>query len=518
MLESAIHNNRLKLGKKSDTTTNTGTLEEGCPMSGLETEIKTRDPRLYNDDLAPIPSDKRSWGWFEIFNVWSNDVQSLFGYSLAASLFLTYGLSGWAVFAAIILAGFIVMLLVNLSGRPSVKYGIPYPVFARVSMGVFGANFPALIRGIVAIFWYGAQTYFASTAVALLLATLTGSNGGATFLGLTAIGWISYLFVWCFQMFLFWRGIEWIRRFLNWAGPLVYVVMVGLMIVVWIKAGGSLLSEIGNIFSGTGADYHGSAFTAFVAIVGTMVAYFAAVVINFGDFGRFVKDEKEMKKGNLIGLPLNIAFFSFIALIVTAGTVAIFGEQLTNPTDIVAKVDSFPLTIVAAITFFMATIGINLVANFVPPAYDLANLFPSKIDFRIGGMITALIAFPIGALWVAVISQLGIFGFVNTLGAVLAPMYGIMISDYYLVKKQELDTQDLFSGEPGGKYYYDGGWNKKALFAFFPAALFSVASVWMPLLQELSGYAWIIGAALGAVFYYLFACRNEAAATGAMRG
>jgi len=478
-------------------------------MSVQEKHIQNHDPRLYNEDLAPTPMEKRSWGWFEIFNVWSNDVQSLFGYSLAASLFLTYGLNGWAVFAAIILAGIIVMYLVNLSGRPSVKYGIPYPVFARVSMGVFGANFPALIRGIVAIFWYGAQTYFASTAIALLLTTLTGSQGGSTLLGLTTIDWVSYIFVWCFQIFLFWKGIEWIRHFLNWAGPMVYVVMIGLMLVIWVKAGGGLMSEIGSIFSGTGSDYQGSSFSAFVAIVGTMIAYFAAVVINFGDFGRFVRSEAEMKKGNLIGLPLNIAFFSFITLMVTAGTVVIFGEQLTNPTDIVARVDSFPLTVVAAITFFMATIGINLVANFVPPAYDLANLFPSKIDFRIGGMITALIAFPIGALWVAVVSQLGMFGFVNTLGAILAPMYGIMIADYYLVKKEEIDLQDLFSADPTGKYYYQGGWNRKALMAFFPAALFSIASVWAPALQDLSGYAWVIGAALGAILYYFIAPRNE---------
>ena len=283
--------------------------------------------------------------------------------------------------------------------------------------------------------------------------------------------------------------------------------MVGLMIVIWVKAGGSLVSEINNIFSGTGSGYQGTSISAFVAIVGTMVAYFAAVVINFGDFGRFVKSESEMKKGNLIGLPLNIAFFSFIALIVTAGTVVLFGEQLTNPTDIVSKVNSFPLTVIAAITFFMATIGINLVANFVPPAYDLANLFPSKIDFRIGGMITALIAFPIGALWVSVVSQLGIFGFVNTLGAILAPMYGIMVADYYIVKKQSLDVQDLFSTSPEGKYYYTNGWNVRALIAFFPAALFSVASVWVPVIEGLSGYAWIIGAALGAVFYYLTAHR-----------
>ncbi len=484
-------------------------ITRGALMSVQEMQIKDHDPRLYNEDLAPIPSEKRSWGWFEIFNVWSNDVQSLFGYSLAASLFLSYGLNGWAVFGAIILAGFIVMYLVNLSGRPSVKYGIPYPVFARASMGVFGANFPALIRGTVAIFWYGAQTYFASTAIALLLSAVTGSEAGATYLGLTFIDWISYLFVWTFQIFLFWKGIEWIRNFLNWAGPMVYVVMVGLMIVIWIKAGGNLLAETGNIFKGTASDYHGTSLSAFVAIVGTMIAYFGAVVINFGDFGRFVHNEKEMKKGNLIGLPLNIAFFSFITLVVTAGTVVIFGEQLTNPTDMVARVNSLPLTIIAAITFFMATIGINLVANFVPPAYDLANLFPSKINFKTGGIITALIAFPIGALWVAVISQLGIFGFVNSLGAVLAPMYGIMITDYYIVKKQELDVQDLFSTDPKGKYYYTGGWNRKALIAFIPAALFSVASVWVPMLEALSGYAWIIGAALGGSFYYFSACRKN---------
>jgi NCS1 family nucleobase:cation symporter-1 len=478
-------------------------------MSAQEQKIQNRDPRLYNEDLAPIPSDKRTWGWFEIFNVWSNDVQSLFGYSLAASLFLTYGLNGWAVFAAIVLSGIIVMYLVNLSGRPSVKHGIPYPVFARVSMGVFGANFPAVIRGIVAIFWYGAQTYFASTAITLLLTTLVGSEGGSTFLGLTFIGWISYLFVWCFQMYLFWKGVEWIRNFLNWAGPMVYVVMIGLMIVIWIKAGGSLLSEVGNIFSGTGAEYEGSSISAFVAIVGTMIAYFAAVVINFGDFGRFVHNEAEMKKGNLIGLPLNIAFFSFITLVVTAGTVVLFGEQLTNPTDIVAKVDSFPLTIIAAITFFMATIGINLVANFVPPAYDLANLMPSKIDFGKGGLITALIAFPIGALWVSVVSKLGMFGFVNSLGALLAPMYGIMIADYYLVKKEEIDVNDLFSADPSGKYYYDGGWNRKALIAFFPAAVFSIASVWVPMLESLSGYSWVIGAALGAAFHYFLSGRAK---------
>ena len=408
--------------------------------------VTNRSRRLYNADLAPTPAENKNWGSFEIFNVWANDVQSLFGYTLAASLFLTYGLNGWYVFAAIILAGFFIMWLVNLSGKPSVKHGIPYPVFARVSMGVHGANFPAMVRGIVAMFWYGAQTYFASTAVALLITGVTGASGSGDFLGMNNIQWISFIFVAGFQIYLFWNGIDLIRRFLNFAGPTVYVIMIVLMITIWAKAGGGLLSEVGNIFEGVGS-YKGGTYAAFLAIFGTMVAYFAAVVINFGDFARFVKNENEMRKGNLWGLPGNIVLFSFIALMVTAGTVVVFGETLTNPTDMIERVGHLGLTIVAAFAFFTATIGINMVANFVPPAYDLANLIPSKIDFRIGGLITAILGFVIGAFWVSVISQIGMFPFVNTLGAILAPVYGIMITDYYIIKKQRIDINDLFSAK-----------------------------------------------------------------------
>ncbi|MDW5378009.1 NCS1 family nucleobase:cation symporter-1 [Halomonas sp. HP20-15] len=481
-------------------------------MSNPNLEIKSREPSLYNEDLAPIPRSQRSWGWFEIFNVWSNDIQSLFGYTLAASLFLSYGLNGWAVMAAIVLAGVVVMVLVNWSGAPSVRYGIPFPVLARISMGVFGANFPALVRAVVAIFWYGVQTYFASTAVALLINSLLGIEGGAQWLGMTVVGWLSFLLVWVFQIVLFWHGIERIRQFLNWAGPLVYVVMIVLTAVIWYQAGDELLPAIGTIFSGEG-DYAGGSVGAFMAVTGTMIAYFAAVVINYGDFSRFVRSEREMKIGNFLGLPLNVAFFSLIALIVTAGTVVLFGERLTNPTDIIARVDSLPLTLIAALTFFAATVGINMVANFVPPAYDLANLMPNRIDFRIGGLITAVLALFIGGLWVALISQIGIAGFVNTLGAVLAPVYGVMMADFYLIKRQRIDIEQLFTADPQGEYYYRGGWNVHALGAFAVAALFSVASVWWPTLSVLSGYAWLLGALLGAVLYYLLMRRATAPLT-----
>jgi nucleobase:cation symporter-1, NCS1 family len=307
--------------------------------------------------------------------------------------------------------------------------------------------------------------------------------------------------VWVFQVALFWQGIDKIKGFLNFAGPFVYVVMLVLMTIIWYQAGSELIPAVGTIFSGN-TTYEGSAIAAFVAIVGTMVAYFAAVVINFGDFTRFVRTEREMKIGNLVGLPLNVAFFSFIALIITAGTLVLFGEAMTNPTDIIERVDALPLTLIAAVTFFAATVGINLVANFIPPAYDLANLFPGKISFRIGGLLTAIIAFPIGALWVSVISQIGIAGFVNALGAIVAPFYGIIVVDYYLVKRRKLNMQQLFSADPNGAYYYVKGWNQKALLAFVCAAVFSISTVWVPALSDLNGYGWLIGAFLGGLFYY----------------
>ena len=483
----------------------------------------SRSSKLYNKDLAPTPSSDKKWGWFEIFNVWANDVQSLFGYTLAASLFLASGLNGWAVMLALVLAGFFIMWLVNLSGKPSVKHGIPYPVFARVSMGVFGANFPAMARGIVAMFWYGAQTFAASTAVALLITGLTGIEGEPMLLGMSGVMWISFIFVSAFQVYLFWQGIDLVRRFLNFAGPAVYVVMVVLMIAIWAKAGGGLLTEVGNIFSG-GARSGGfeglGSFGAFLAVFSIMVGYFAAVVINFGDFARFVKNEDEMKKGNLWGLVGNVVFFSFITLMITGGTIAIFGEYVASPTDMVAKVDNLLLTIIAAFAFFAATVGINMVANFVPPAYDLANLIPSKINFRMGGLITAVFGFIIGGLWVSTITKMGLFPFVNTLGAILAPVFGIMITDYYIIKKQKIDVDDLFSDSKSGKYHYNDGFNGKGMLAWVLSGYIAVGTVWPNILvfglddffANLGGgggYAWMIGAALGAIIHLAISSRSK---------
>lgn len=452
------------------------------------------------DALRPVTPQEKTWGWFAIFNVWANDIQSLFGYSLVASLFISYGVSGWTAFAALITAGLMVMFLVNLSGAAGEKYGIPYPVFARASMGTKGAKLPAILRATVAVFWYGVQVYFASTALALLIRSLTGVSGGAEVLGLTTIDWFSFVLVWAFHIFIFWRGMDWVETFLNIAGPFVYAVMIGLVAVLWVKSDGQLLSQAQTIFANPEGTW-GTEFTGFVAIIGTMVAYFAAVMINFSDFSRYAKDKGAMKKGNLAGLPFNMILFSALALLTTAGAAVVYGEAIVNPTEIVERTDSVVLGIIAAVTFFAATVGINLVANFIPAVNGIANLAPEKIGFRKAGLITSGFALVIGGLWTAVISEIGISGFVNTLGATLAPLYGILVVDYYLIRRQELKRDDLYN-KSGGIYRYGNGWHDNALIAFGVAAIFSIAAVWVPVLSALSGYAWIIGAALGGAIYY----------------
>ncbi|EDM33333.1 permease for cytosine/purine, uracil, thiamine, allantoin [Roseovarius sp. TM1035] len=453
--------------------------------------------------LNPVGANEKTWGWFAIFNVWANDVQSLFGYSLVASLFISYGVSGWTAFAALIAAGLFTMWMVNLSGAAGEKYGIPYPVLARASLGTSGAKLPAILRATVAVFWYGVQVYFASTAVALLIRSITGASGGAEILGLTGIDWLSFFIVWAFHIVIFWRGMNWVETFLNIAGPFVYLVMIGLVIVLWQRSDGQLLSAAGTIFANPDASF-ASEFNGFVAIVGTMVAYFAAVMINFSDFSRYAKDRPTMLLGNLTGLPFNMILFSALALLTTAGAAVVFGEEITNPSEIVERTDSVLLGIIAAITFFAATVGINLVANFIPAVNGIANLAPGKISFRQAGLITSAFALIIGGLWTSFISEFGIGGFVNTLGATLAPIFGIMIVDYYVHRKGHLDLDDLYDMQ-GGRYHYQDGWNRTAVMAFGLAAVFSVATVWVPWFGFLSGYNWVIGAVLGGGIYTLVA-------------
>lgn len=459
------------------------------------------DARLYNPDLAPVPHDKRTWTGYSIFAMWMSDVHSVGGYTFAASLFLL-GISGWQVLIALTVGILVVYVLMNWVGKPSYVHGIPFPVMARVSMGVMGANLAAVIRGVVGIVWYGVQTYFASKAVATLLLLFIPASaalGTVSFLRLDGLGWVSFLFMWIFQVFIFQRGMETIRRFIDFCGPAVYVVMFALMAWILSQAGlGSLSLTLGGKELSGGEQFAGMGNAILLVI-----SYFAALLLNFGDFSRFAKSETQMKIGNFLGLPVNFIVFAIITVIVTSGSATVFGSMIMDPVAIVAHIENKVAVVVGSLTFIVATMGINIVANFVSPAYDIANLFPRHVDFKRGGLIASILAVLV-CPWIFVDSPKAITIFVSVFGAVLAPLYGVMMADFYLVKKQQVQTAQLYSMSPDGRFYYDGGWNKMGVAALIVSGCISVGwEVCSQLLHVLpeNNVGWLIGAVAGALAY-----------------
>ncbi len=463
-------------------------------------------PKLYSHDLAPTAPEGWTWGAFSIFAMWMSDVHSVGGYTFAASLFFL-GLTGWEVLAAMVLGITVVYVLMNLIGRPSLKYGTPFPVVARMAFGVMGANLAACLRGIVGIVWYGVQTYFASKAVQVLVLTFwpaAEAHTHAGFLGLSALGWFSFLFMWMVQLLIFLNGMETIRKFIDVCGPVVYLVMFAL--AIWIVA----QTGLSSLSLQLSAPAEGSTLKHIANAAMLIVAYFAALLLNFGDFSRFARDERAMKVGNLLGLPVNFIVFAIITVIVTAGTVTVFGEAIMDPVAIVERIGNPWVVALGSITFIVATMGINIVANFVSPAYDIANLNPEKIDFRMGGLITSVLSVLV-CPWLFVQSPQAITVFVSIFGAILGPMFGIMVADYYWVKKQHVVLEDLYTLSPTGSLHYEGGWNRRALIALaasgFVAIALSLAGAY-GLIPNVGDWGWLIGATLGALLHVVLMRRT----------
>jgi NCS1 family nucleobase:cation symporter-1 len=463
--------------------------------------IAGANPKLYNEDLAPTAPEGRTWGVFSLFAMWMSDVHSVGGYTFAASLFFL-GLTGWQVLISMLVGIMAVYFLMNLIGRPSLRLGIPYPVVARISFGVVGANLAAVVRGVVGIVWYGVQTYFASKAVQVLVVTLAPAAAELThnnIFGLSSLGWFSFIFMWIFQLFIFLSGMERIRRFIDFCGPVVYVVMFALAIwMLWQTGLSSLSLQLSPPAASRTATLGVMANAAML-----IVAYFAALLLNFGDFARFAKDEAAMKAGNFLGLPINFLVFSIITVIVTAGTLKVFGQAIMDPVLIVQRIGNPVVAIIGSVTFIVATMGINIVANFVSPAYDIANLYPERINFRLGGLIASILSVLV-CPWLFVASPQAITLFVGIFGAVLGPLFGVIVADYYLVKRQAVIVEDLYTMSPDGRFHYSSGWNRRALVAL---AISGVLSIGLALLGaygvifNVGDWGWLIGAGAGALVY-----------------
>jgi len=474
---------------------------------------------LSNWDLVTINPNYKTWDWKDLFCFWGVNLQSIIGFSLIASLYTIYSLNTFVVFFGTILGSLLVYFFSNLIGKPSQKFGLPFVILLRSSLGFRGAKFFALIRSTVGIFMFGIQTYFISKAIGYLIRILIFTIDNSlldqeiflTFLlGLNIIDWISFTLAIIFQALIFSVGMQFNKRLINISAITVYAGMIIFFFVVFladVKVTSKAFLDILNFENFL--DINNLA--PLLTVAGTIFTYFSIIIISFGDFSRYVKDEKNLKKGNL-SLTLNLIIFSFFAVFIVIGSDTFLNlkfEDLdrifTNPTDIIGKFDNLQITIAVLFFIIIASMSTNLVANFIPSQYSFINLIPSKLSLKSASYIISLAGFVIGAFWLTLLSQIGLLSFVDTFGSFFGPLLGVIVVDYYLIKESSLSNKDLYSTESESVYYYSKGWHIKALYSVILGFIFSASTIWNTNLMFLQSYAWIIGTIVSSLVYFLLA-------------
>lgn len=457
-------------------------------------------PALYNADLAPTAKEGRSWSAYSLFTLWVNDVHNLGNYSFAIGLF-ALGFSGGQILTALLLGAAFLFALLNLSGFMGCKTGVPFPVMSRISFGTRGAQIPALIRGGVAIAWFGIQTYLASKVLDVLVLMLLPQwqpLAEQTLLGLPLLGWISFTLLWVVQVVIACWGMESIRKYEAFAGPVIFMTFIALAGWILHSSGGQLH------WSAPTVQAHGSQWVQILGAASLWVALYGTFVLNFCDFTRGTTSRSAVIKGNFWGIPINMMVFGLVVVILTGGQLSIDGTLISSPVDIIQKIPSKPLLILASIALIILTIAVNLMANFVAPALALTNLLPRKLNFRKAALVSAILGFVI-LPWNLYSSPVVIVYFLGGLGSLLGPLFGIVMADYWLIRKQRVDVVALYTQNANGPYHYRNGFNPRAIQALIPSALISLLFAFVPYLQSVSAFSWFIAAGLGAFFYWLVA-------------
>ena len=476
---------------------------------------------LSNWDLATVNPNYKTWDWKDLFCYWGVNVQSIIGFSLIASLYTIYSLNSFVVFFGTILGSFLVYFLSNLISKPSQKFGLPFVVLLRSSLGFRGAKFFGLIRSIVGIFMFGIQTYFLSKAFGYLIRILIFKIDSSildqefflTFLlGLNIIDWVSFTIVIIFQALMFSVGIQFNKKLVNISAIIVYVGMIIFFFVVFLSDVKVTSEAFINILDfGNFLDVNNIA--PLLTVAGTIFAYFSIIILSYGDYSRYIKDEQNLKKGNL-SLILNLIIFSFFAVFIVVGSDAFLNQKFedldrifTNPTDIVGKFDNLQITVVVLFFIIISSASTNLLTNFIPSQYSLINFIPSKLTLKSSSYIISIFGFFIGIFWLTVLSQIGILSFIDTFGSFFGPIFGVIIIDYYLIKESKISNKDIYSFESGSTYFYSKGWHIKALYSLLLGFIFSASTIWNVNLMFLQSYAWLIGAMISSISYYLLAKR-----------
>jgi NCS1 family nucleobase:cation symporter-1 len=458
-----------------------------------------RASSLYNEDLAPIPHERRSWGTYNYAALWIAMSVNIPTYLLASSM-IAGGMSWKQAIFTVFLGNVLVLIPMLLNAHAGAEYGIPFPVFARSAFGVLGANVPAMLRALVACGWFGIQTWIGGEAIYAMIVALHPGAKNVSW-GLAAC----FLCFWALNLAVILRGIKTIRFLQGITAP--FLLLIGLALLLWAraKAGGfgPMLATPSRF--ATFPEF----FRFFVPSLTGVVAFWATVALNIPDFTRYARGQREQMVGQALGLPTTMTFYSFIGIAVTSATVLLYGQAIWDPVVVLSRLGSPIAVVIAMIALLMATLNVNVAANVVSPANDFSNLWPRRVSFRTGGLITCLIGVAMQP-W-RLLASYGnyVTGWLVGYSGFLGPVAGILICDYFVRRKTILRTEDLY--RRGGAYEFSNGVNWRAIVALvIGCAVAFVGLVYAPV-RILYDYAWFVGFGVSFAVYWMLTLGNQRA-------
>lgn len=462
-----------------------------------------RSSPLYNEDLAPVPVARRNWTTYNYAALWVSMAHCIPTYMLASGL-ISAGMNWRQALLTILLGNTIVLIPILLNSHPGTKYGIPFPVFARASYGTIGSNLPALMRALVACGWFGIQAWIGGQALhtffGALIPNWNNLLGGAIG-GHTPTEWISFLLFWGLNIFIVYRGMDSLRHVENWAAPFV-LIMTALLVVWAIKNAHGL----GFLFKETGK-FHTFAefFPVFIPSLTAMIGFWATLSLNMPDFTRFGRSQREQAIGQVVALPTTMTVFAAMGVIITSAAMVIYPQmkpdELWDPVKLVGQFSQTWIVAVSMFTVVIATLSVNIAANVVSPANDFANAFPRFISFRTGGLITGIVGILMQP-WRLLADPSGyIFSWLLGYSGGLGSIAGVLIADYWLVRRKNLALADLYRTK--GVYEYAGGWNWRAVAATIFGCFLAWIGLIVPALRPLYDYAWFVGFGAAFIAHYV---------------
>jgi NCS1 family nucleobase:cation symporter-1 len=432
---------------------------------------------LWNKDLAPIPREQRTWGTYNYAALWIAMSVNIPTY-LMASAMIAGGMNWKQALFTVFLGNIIVLIPMLLNAHAGAEYGIPFPVFARSSFGVLGANVPAVLRALVACGWFGIQTWIGGEAInTLLAAIITGWNHP----------WLCFFLFWLLNLAVILRGISTIRFLQGITAPALLILGLAMLGWAYAKAGG-----FGPMLSAPSKFRTFDEFFAFfIPSLTGVVAFWATVALNIPDFTRYAKGQREQMVGQALGLPTTMTFYSFIGIAVTSATVIVFGQAIWDPVIVLSRLGNPIAVVIAMLALLLATLNVNVAANVVSPANDFSNLYPRRISFKVGGLITCVIGLLMQPWrWLESHGSY-VMGWLVGYSSFLGPIAGVMIADYFIIRKRVIVTDDLF--KRGGIYEFSGGFNWRAIAALAAGILVALIGLKVPALHSLYQYAWFVG-------------------------